>query len=104
MDASGHEVRSFGVDIRTVGGRLDSLANGHIVIPEKDKDRVAEYDADGRVVWEARVSQPIAAVRLPTGNTLVTSMTENGAIELDARGKVFWQYKSSQRVNRAFRR
>ena len=80
------------------------LPNGRVVVPEKDDNRIAEYDSRGKVVWEAEVIQPIAAVRLRNGNTLVTSMTENRAAEIDRAGKVVWEYKSDFRVNRAFRR
>jgi hypothetical protein len=50
------------------------------------------------------VEEPVAAVRLPNGNTLVTSMTQNRAVELDRAGKEVWQYKGETRVTRAFRR
>ncbi|HZY83573.1 MAG TPA: HEAT repeat domain-containing protein [Gemmataceae bacterium] len=104
FDSSGKELKSFGVDLRTSGGRLDVLPNGHVLIPERAHNRVVEHDADGKVVWEATVEEPVAAVRLPNGNTLVTSMTQNRAVELDRAGKEVWQYKGETRVTRAFRR
>jgi hypothetical protein len=98
------EVKSWGVQVRTSGGRLEVLPNGHVLIPEMDNNRVVEYDADGQSVWEAAIDQPIAAVRLPNGNTVVTLMRENRAVELDHAGKEVWQFKSDSRVTRAFRR
>lgn len=98
------EVKSWGVHVRTSGGRIDVLPNGHVLIPEKDNNRVVEYDAEGRTVWEAAIEQPVAAVRLPNGNTLVTSYTENRAVEVDRDGKEIWQFKSDSRVTRAIRR
>ena len=69
-----------------------------------DNNRVVEYDAEGQSVWEVALEQPIAAVRLANGNTLVTLMRENRAVEVDRDGKEIWQFKSDSRVTRAFRR
>jgi hypothetical protein len=98
------EVKSWGVQVRTSGGRLDVLPNGHVLIPEMDNNRVVEYDAEGQIVWEVTINQPIAALRLPNGNTMVTLMTENRAVELDRNGKNVWQFKADTRVTRALRR
>jgi HEAT repeat protein len=104
VNARGEELQRFFIDLRTSGGRIDVLANGHVLAPEKDSNRVAEYDGHGNVVWEAVFEQPVAAVRLPNGNTLVTSFNQNRAVELDPQGKEIWQYRSNTRVTRAFRR
>lgn len=98
------EVKSWGVQVRTSGGRIDVLPNGHVLVPEMGHNRVVEYDADGRSVWEAAVDEPIAAVRLPNGNTLVTLMRANRAVELNRDGKEVWQFKADTRVTRALRR
>jgi hypothetical protein len=104
MSASGKELHSFPVAVQTSGGRIDVLSDGRALVPEKDKNRIAEYDGDGRVVWEIPFQQPVAAVRLPNGNTLVTSVNQNRAVELDRTGKEVWEYKTGTRVTRAFRR
>jgi hypothetical protein len=106
LNAMYKEIGSFNVDVATSGGRIDVLANGHVLIPENNNNRVLEYDAQGKVVWEAAVTQPIIALRLPNGNTLVTTMnTQKGAVELDRDGKEVWHYKyGDTRVTRAYRR
>jgi len=104
LDAKGKEAVSFPVQVRTSGGRVDVLPNGHVLIPELQANRIVEYDAAGKVVWEGKVSQPIAAARLPNGHTLVTSMTENRAVELDRSGKEVWEFRHDSRVSRAYRR
>lgn len=98
------EVLSFLVEATTSGGRLEVLANGHVVVPQVNQNRVVEYDSEGKLVWRATVEQPIAAVRLPNGHTLVTTMDQNRAVELDRGGRIIWDYRSNGRVNRAFRR
>jgi len=105
VDPAGKELASFGVDISTSGGRVDVQPNGHVLIPELNSNRVVELDGEGRPVWEAAVQQPIQAVRLANGHTLVTSMsTDVGAVELDRSGKPVWTYKEETRVTRAVRR
>lgn len=104
LDSTGKEIKSFGVDLRSSGGRIDVLANGHVLVPEMGNNRIVEYDGNGKIVWEAAVEQPIAAIRLNNGNTLVTSMNEHRAIELNRAGQEVWSYKTDTRVTRAFRR
>lgn len=104
INSDGKELHSFPINIGYWGGRLDVLANGHVVVPESNNNRVAEYDTEGHVVWEAQVNQAIAASRLPNGNTLVTSYGQKTGVEIDRLGKVVWSYTGEARVNRMFRR
>jgi hypothetical protein len=109
LSAERKEIQKFDLDPRTSGvctngGRIDVLPNGHVLVPLKDDNKVAEYDLDGKLVWEARVEQPVAAVRLPDGHTLVTTFTQKRAIELDRGGREVWEYKADARVTRAWRR
>jgi len=91
--------------VQILFGSIDVLPNGHVLVPENLNNRVAEYNPEGRVVWEATFEAPVAATRLPTGHTLVTSMNpQRGAVELDRAGKECWQYRADTRVTRAFRR
>jgi hypothetical protein len=66
-------------------------------------NRVVERDADGKVVRTLPVAEPIAAVYLPNGHLLVTSMSQKRAVELDRSGKEVWEYKRTTRVTRAVR-
>ena len=104
IDSTGKELKSFGVDLRSSGGRIDVQPNGHVLIPEMGNNRVVEVDANGKEVWKVTVEQPIAAVRLANGNTLITSMNQNRAVEVDPAGKEVWTYRTDTRVTRAFRR
>ncbi|HZU34652.1 MAG TPA: HEAT repeat domain-containing protein [Gemmataceae bacterium] len=105
FDADGKESQSFPVEIHTAGGRIDVMPNGHVLVPEVHGNRVVEYTATGKEVWQTTFDQPVAAIRLPNGHTLVTSMSADiGAVELDKAGKHVWQYKSESRVTRAWRR
>jgi hypothetical protein len=102
------EKRGFSVNLHTSGGRIDVLPNGNVIVPENANNRVVELEPSGAVghaVWEAAVDSPVAAIRLPNGHTLVTSMNPaRGAVELDRAGKEVWTYRTDTRVTRALRR
>lgn len=108
-DAKGTEKSSFPVSIgvRLFGGRIHVQPNGRVLVPHNAEGKVSEYDAKGRIIWEVPFDQPVAAVRLPNGNTLITSMNPGvGAVEVDRAGVEVWSYRheSETRVTRAIRR
>jgi outer membrane protein assembly factor BamB len=107
LDTAGKEVHAFSISLgtRLFGGRIHMLPNGRVLVPHNNENKVVEYDAGGKQVWEVSVEQPVAAVRLPNGNTLVTSMLpQRGAVEFDPAGEEKWSYRASTRVTRAVRR
>lgn len=107
IDATGKELHGFTVALATrlYGGRIHMLANGRVLIPHNNENKVVEYDQNGKHVWEVSVEQPVAATRLPNGNTLVTTMLpQRGAVEFDPQGHEVWTYSSTTRVTRAVRR
>ncbi|MCI0376185.1 MAG: PQQ-binding-like beta-propeller repeat protein [Gemmataceae bacterium] len=107
LDVAGKELHSFPVNLgtRLFGGRIHVLANGRVLIPHNAENKVVEYDARGKAIWEAAIDQPVAATRLPNGNTLVTTMLpRRGAVEFDPRGQEVWSYHTNTRVTRALRR
>jgi hypothetical protein len=103
LDRTGKELKSFGVEVTTSGGRIDVTPAGHVLVPEMNNNRVVERDSNGAVVRQVTVSQPIAVNLLPNGHLLVTSMNELRAVELDRAGKQVWEFKRDSRVTRAVR-
>jgi HEAT repeat protein len=98
------EVQNFPCMVSTSGGRIDVLANGHVLVAEMNNNRVVEFDADGREVRWLPVDQPVAVIHLPNGHWMATSMTEKRAVELDRAGREIWQFKRDDtRVTRALR-
>jgi hypothetical protein len=93
LDEKGKEVRTFS----TAGTQLsyysavEFLPDDRILVTLQD--RVAEYDADGKKVWEARVIRPTSVERLPNGNTLVAALGSGNVQELDRDGRTAWEYK-----------
>jgi hypothetical protein len=107
LDAKGKELSGFGVSLgtRLFGGRIDMLPSGRVLVPHNAEDKVVEYDGQGKAIWEVAVDKPVMAVRLPNGNTLVTSMNPGvGAVEFDRAGNEVWSYRATTRVTRALRR
>jgi len=109
FSAAGKELHSFPIPLgmRLFGGRVHMLPNGRVVVPHHAEGKVVEYDAKGKVVWEAEFEQPIAATRLANGNTMITSMNPQiGAVEVNRAGRHLWSYQhaSNTRVTRAIKR
>ena len=101
------ELSSFpiGIGMKLFGGRVQMLPTGRVLVPHNAEGKVVEYDRAGKVVWEIPFQQPIAATRLPNGNTLITSMDPDvGAIEVDRVGTAVWSFRDTTRVTRAIRR
>jgi hypothetical protein len=105
LDASGKTVKTFTVgSIYPVGGNLDVLPNGRILVPQYRDNKVVEYSADGQAVWSVAAPLPISAVRLPNGNTLVVCMQQQRVVELTHDGREVWSYQTDGRPWRARRR
>jgi len=109
FDAKGNEKSSFPISIgvKLFGGRIHVQPNGRVLVPHNAEGKVVEYDAKGKIIWEVEFEQPVAATRLPNGNTLITSMNPGvGAVEMDRTGAEVWSYRhsSNTRVTRAIRR
>ena len=68
------------------------LANGNYLVPQLLDKVVREYDAKGKVVWEAKTpNMPFTAIRLENGNTLAACTHGNLLVELDDKGKTVWE-------------
>ena len=107
-DSRGTLLHSFPIPIgtRLFGGRIQMLLGGRVLVPHHGEGKVVEYDGQGKIVWEVPFDSPIAATRLPNGNTLITSMNPwVGAVEVDRAGTHLWSYQhaSNTRVTRAIR-
>jgi hypothetical protein len=103
LDRNGREVKTFGVEVGTSGGRIDLTRNGTVLIAELYNNRVVERDMEGKVLREVEVQQPIAVAALPNGHFIATSMSQKRAVEIDRAGKEVWEFRRDTRVTRAVR-
>jgi HEAT repeat protein len=105
LDSNGKELKTIHTPaMQMYNGYADVLPNDHVVVPMYGNNKVAEYDADGKEVWEASINLPISARRLANGHTLVTSANPQRVVELDRTGKVVWENKDPVNPTRADRR
>ncbi len=105
IDPRGREVKSFHVgQVYSIGGQIDALPSGRVLVPLYGENRVAEFDLTGQVRWQARVAAPTSVSRLANGNTLVVSLRDQRAIELNSDGAEVWSYHTDGRPWRARRR
>jgi HEAT repeat protein len=105
LDANGKELKSFPSN-RGSGwtSGIDVMPTGRILISQPDRGKVAEFDADGKQLWEADAPDITTATRLLSGNTLVASHSGQRTYELDRQGKVVWEHKDALHIFRARRR
>jgi hypothetical protein len=66
------------------------LPDDRLLVAEHNGGAVTERDRDNKVVWEKKVDGPLAAQRLPNGNTFIA--TRGQLLEVDKAGKEVWQY------------
>jgi len=67
------------------------LASGNYLVGQVRDGVVREYDPSGRIVWEFKHRNAFMGIRLPNGNTLISTGDAHRVIEVDAQGKVVWQ-------------
>jgi hypothetical protein len=106
LDATGRELRGFAVGRCSGVAGIGLTPGGHVLVPEYDNDRVAEYDLGGTPMWTAPVRQPSAVERLPNGHLLVSSQGTRKVVEIDRQGRTVWEYQlpANARVWQARRR
>jgi hypothetical protein len=69
------------------------LDNGHLLITDRNNDRVIEVDAAGQVVWSyGQLTRPHNGDRLANGNTLIANSEENVIVEVSPAGEIVWSY------------
>jgi hypothetical protein len=104
IDAAGRPVKNFPVGAFQSYSAFQVLANGGVVLPLTAQDLVAEFNAQGKRVWEAGAHRPTSAIRLANGHTLVSCRDAQLVVELDRSGKEVWRYKSTGYPWRAYQR
>jgi HEAT repeat protein len=105
LNSAGKEIKTYAANLQYYGGRLEVLPNGHLLLPRTQNNDVIELDTEGKPTkFRAQFNAPIAAVRLPNGNTLITSMSQQKTLEVDKAGAKVWEYSTDTRITRSFRR
>jgi HEAT repeat protein len=105
MDTTGKHLKQFACN-RNGGwtSGIDLLSNGHILITQPNRNKVSEYDGDGKLIVEVDAPAATTATALPNGHFLIASHQTMRAFEVDRSGKVVWEHKGNGNIFRARRR
>ena len=105
FDAAGKRVKSFTVGgPLPIGGGIQALPNGHLLVALYTQNKVFELDANGGEVWQEALRRPSSAYRLPNGHTLVSSRMSQVITELDKNGHAVANFSVGGRVLHVGRR
>jgi HEAT repeat protein len=106
LDTKGKEVQKPFASNRNAmwTSGIDLLANGHILITQPNRNKVAEYDRNGKLIVEVNAPQVTTATALPNGHFLLASSNNQRAFEVDRSGKLVWEYRAGGNIFRARRR
>ncbi|MEP7110681.1 MAG: hypothetical protein ABI760_21995 [Ferruginibacter sp.] len=64
---------------------------GTIVVPLLSEGKVVEYTLDGKEIWSVNAKSPWSAIRLHSGNTLISGDWSGYTREVDSGGKIVWE-------------
>jgi hypothetical protein len=103
IDNKGKEIKSYNTGQAMWNSTIEMLPGGRVLVPLHNMNKVVEYDADGKQVWEAAVQWPQSVQRLPNGNTLVASANTSKIVELNRAGRVVWEHKATNNMDQPFR-
>jgi hypothetical protein len=87
-------VKTFNVgQIPVLFGSIDVLASGNVVVPDFNRHKVLEFNAEGKEVASFNCVQfPNSVQRLPNGNTVVCSQNTRRVVEYDRTGAQVWEF------------
>lgn len=87
------------------GHDVQPLPGGGILFTVGADHKVVEVDANRKEVWTCcdGLEHPLAAQRLPNGNTLIGDAKAGRVIEVTPAKKVVWEYKSADLANMRMR-
>ncbi|MEZ5355717.1 MAG: alpha/beta hydrolase fold domain-containing protein [Bryobacteraceae bacterium] len=87
------------------GHDVQPLPAGGVLFTVGADHKVVEVDANHKEVWTCcdGLDHPLAAQRLPNGNTLIGDARAGRVIEVDPAKKIVWEYKSPDLANMRMR-
>jgi outer membrane protein assembly factor BamB len=92
LGAAGKEVKRFatGLDVQA-GGWIDLTPKGRILVDHLRQIGVAEFDLEGKRLWQTSVTVSSTAVR--NGHVMAGNWSTSFVTEVDRAGKMVWQYQ-----------
>src|SRR5579875_7446 len=93
LDAQGKQIKTYQVNLPGGVAMNAEVLPGDRVVTALNIGRVAEYNDQGKIVWESNIVNPAVPHRLPNGHTLVAQNGTNHLYELDRKGKIIAEKK-----------
>jgi HEAT repeat protein len=93
LDASGKQIKSYQLNLPGAVVMNAEVLPGDRVLAALNTGRVAEYNDQGKALWESNVNNPAVPHRLPNGHILVAQNGMNHLYELDRKGKIVSEKK-----------
>jgi HEAT repeat protein len=95
IDAKGKEVKSTNIPFNANFGvnGAEVLPGDRVLISIANSNKVTEYSADGKVLWEATVNNAGGPTRLANGHTLVCNSAFTTLTEVDRSGRIVSEKK-----------
>jgi len=76
---------------------LKVLPNGHLLISDRNNDRVIEVDRGGHVIWSYnKLQHQHGAEKLANGNIIVANSEANRVEEISPDGNIVWSYGNDE--------
>jgi HEAT repeat protein len=94
LDAQGKQIKTYQVNMPGGVAMNAEVLPGDRVVASLNIGRVAEYNDQGKSVWECNLVNPAVPHRLPNGHTLVAQNGMNHLYELDRKGKIIAEKKA----------
>jgi len=82
--------------------RARYTAKGTYLLSYLSSGSVVEYDKDFNRIWSYPINSPWAAIRLKSGNTVITDERDSLTREVNPKGETVWEFKSAD-LPEAFR-
>jgi HEAT repeat protein len=99
IDEKGKEVRAVKIPIAANDWTsVELLPGDRFLVAVRGAGQVVEIDAQGKILWQVAVQEPMSVARLPNGNTLVACYNQNcKVVEFDQAKKEVWTFKVNAR-------
>jgi len=104
VDTTGKQLRTFAAKEAGHSGSLDVLANDRILVAQPARNKVVEFNSDGKKLLELAAPGVDTATGLANGHVLVASQSQHRIYELNRGGKIVWERTNTGTAFRARRR
>ena len=83
--------------------RARVTAQGTYLLSFLSLDRVVEYDQTFNEIWRYNIDKPWAALRLKSGNTLITDEKNSRTREVNLKGETVWEFNCNTDLPAGYR-